>query len=76
MLRYADARANLALALYQVGRKEEALKSMNDVIRKKPGYVDMHVALAADEWSEGNYIAAIKVCTHSCNYCVFKKQQY
>jgi hypothetical protein len=34
---------------------------MNDVIRKNPGYADMHVALAAHYWSEGDYITALKV---------------
>jgi tetratricopeptide (TPR) repeat protein len=60
--RYSDARANLALALYQVGRTDDAVKAMNDVIRKNPGYADMHVAIAADAWSKGNYILALKVC--------------
>jgi hypothetical protein len=34
---------------------------MNDVIRKNPGYADMHVAIAADAWSRGNYVEALKV---------------
>jgi tetratricopeptide (TPR) repeat protein len=59
--RYSDARANLALTLYQVGRIDESLKIMNDVIRKNPGYADMHIALAADFWSRGDYINALKV---------------
>jgi hypothetical protein len=29
--------------------------------RKNPGYADMHVAIAADAWSNGNYILALKV---------------
>lgn len=59
--RYSDARANMALALYQVGRTEESVKAMNDVIRKNPGYADMHVAIAANAWSKGDYILALKV---------------
>lgn len=59
--RYSDARANMALALYQVGRTDESVKAMNDVIRKNPGYADMHVAIAADAWSRGDYILALKV---------------
>jgi tetratricopeptide (TPR) repeat protein len=59
--RYSDARANMALALYQVGRTDESVKAMNDVIRKNPGYADMHVAIAADAWSKGDYILALKV---------------
>ena len=34
---------------------------MKDVIRKNPGYADMHVAIAADAWSHGDYITALKV---------------
>lgn len=59
--RYSDARANYALALYQLDRTDEAVKVMKDVIRKNPGYADMRVALAADYWSNGNYIDALKV---------------
>lgn len=59
--RYSDARANMALALYQVGRTDESVKAMNDVIRKNPGYADMHVAIAANAWSKGDYILALKV---------------
>jgi len=40
---------------------------MNDIIRKNPGYADMHVALAAHYWSEGDYIDALKVTTSQ--YC-------
>ena len=54
----------MALALYQVGRTEESVKAMNDVIRKNPGYADMHVAIAADAWSRGDYILALKVYYH------------
>lgn len=68
--RYSDARANLALALFEVGKSEEARKVVNDVIRKNPGYADMRVAVAADDWSRGNYINALKVCEikHICLY--------
>ena len=59
--RYSDARANEALALYEVGRTDDALKAMKDVIRKNPGFGDMRVAIAADAWSKGDYIVALKV---------------
>ena len=37
---------------------------MKDIVRKNPGYADMHVAVAADDWYRGNYIEALKVgCT-------------
>jgi hypothetical protein len=42
----------------QVGRKNEARKLMNDIIRKQPGYADMRVALAAIQFNEGDAQAA------------------
>lgn len=65
--RYSDARANLALALYETGKIDESLKIINDVVRKNPGYADMHVALAADDWSRGDYINALKEWSFSCD---------
>lgn len=65
--RYSDARANLALALYEIGDKDAAVKSMNDVIRKNPGFGDMHVALAADSWSKGDYIDSLKEWNFVCD---------
>lgn len=65
--RYSDARANYALTLYQLGREEESVKVMRDVIRKNPGYADMHVALASDLWSRGNYIDALKEWRFTCD---------
>lgn len=63
--RYSDARANYALSLYAVGKESESVKAMKDVIRKNPGYADMHVALAADSWAHGDYIEV--------NYISYKK---
>lgn len=34
---------------------------MRDVIRRNPGYADMHVAIAADAWGRGDYLEAMKV---------------
>lgn len=81
--RYSDARANYALALYQQGAEDtgstagsysgasakeiEALKVMKDIIRKNPGYADMHVAVAADDWYRGNYIDALKEWRFACD---------
>jgi hypothetical protein len=52
---------------------------MKDVLRKSPGYADMHVALAADAWSTGNYITALKVCSSAIlkgslesMYCMYR----
>ena len=64
---YSDARANEALALYQIGDIDNSVKAMNDVIRKNPGYTDMHVAIAADSWSSGNYIKALSEWRFACN---------
>ena len=64
--RYSDAGANMALALYEAGRPEESIKTMKDVLRKNKGYADMHVALAADAWSNGNYIDALKEWQFTC----------
>ena len=65
--RYSDSRANEALALFQIGEEENSVKAMNDVIRKNPGYTDMHVALAAVSWDSGNYIKALSEWRFACN---------
>lgn len=65
--RYSDARANSALATYEAGDREAALKIMRDVIRKNPGSVDMHVAVATDSWSQGDYISALKEWRFACD---------
>lgn len=65
--RYSDARANYALTLYQLNRPDDAVKVMKDVIRKNPGYADMHVALAADSWARGDFIEAMKEWRFTCD---------
>lgn len=65
--RYSDARANYALALYQLGKQDEAVKVMRDVIRKTPGYADMYVAIAADAWGKGDYVEALKDWRFACD---------
>jgi len=65
--RYSESRANEALALYEVGRVDEGLKAMNDVVRKNPGFADMRVALAAHYWSVGDYINALKEWRFVCD---------
>ncbi|CAE8642991.1 unnamed protein product, partial [Polarella glacialis] len=47
------SRANEALALYGAGRRGEAVRTMQGVVRKDPGLTDMHVALAAVYWEDG-----------------------
>jgi hypothetical protein len=41
---------------------------MKEVIRKNPGYVDMHVAIAADSWAQGEYLQALNV-SQFISYC-------
>ena len=60
------ARANAALTYYELGYEESALKLMNDVIRRQPGFTDMRVALAAHAWGEGNLGAAEKEWRFAC----------
>ena len=37
------------------------------MIRKNPGFGDMHVALAADAWGKGDYINALKEWNFVCD---------
>lgn len=60
------ARANAALTYYELGYEESALKLMNDVIRRQPGFTDMHVALAAHAWGEGKLGLAEKEWRFAC----------
>ncbi|HEY9833478.1 MAG TPA: tetratricopeptide repeat protein, partial [Stenomitos sp.] len=49
----AFARANYALALYQTGQKEEALRTLRNIIRKYPQFPDVRAALTAALWVDG-----------------------
>jgi predicted Zn-dependent protease len=50
---FAFARANYALALYQTGQTEEAVRTMRNIIRKYPQFPDVRAALTAALWAEG-----------------------
>ena len=50
---YAFARANYALALYQLGDKSQAVRNMKNLVRKYPKFADMRAALSAALWAEG-----------------------
>jgi predicted Zn-dependent protease len=50
---YAFANANYALALYQVGKQEEAVRKMRNLVRKYPQFADMRAALTAALWAQG-----------------------
>jgi tetratricopeptide (TPR) repeat protein len=52
--RALDTRANQALALYATGRTKDAIKMMENIVKKRQGYTDMHVALAAVSWGQGD----------------------
>ena len=46
----AAARANEAITLYGLGRRDEAVRIAKQVVTRLPGYTDLHVLLAADAW--------------------------
>lgn len=52
--RFVFALANEALALYQVGKDEKGLQKMRFLVRKYPGFGDMHAALAVAAWDRGD----------------------
>lgn len=60
------ARANAALTYYELGYEETGVKLMQDVLRRQPGFVDVHVALAAHAWGEGNLGRAEKEWRFAC----------
>jgi tetratricopeptide (TPR) repeat protein len=65
--RAMDARANLALALYAMGEVPAAVLAMRQMVRRRPGYADMHVALAAHAWATGNVAAAEEEWEFACD---------
>ncbi|PSO64434.1 MAG: hypothetical protein BRC38_11550 [Cyanobacteria bacterium QH_6_48_35] len=65
---FAFARGNAALALYQTGEKEQALRKMRNLVRKYPMFPDMRAALSAVLWEQGdqgeaesNWVAAMGI---------------
>jgi len=65
---FAFASANESLALYQLGKKDEALKKMRNLVRKYPMFPDMRAALTAVLWEKGlqgeaesNWVATIGI---------------
>jgi tetratricopeptide (TPR) repeat protein len=50
---FAFARANYALALFQIGETEEAIRTMRNIVRKYPQFPDMRAALTAALWQQG-----------------------
>lgn len=70
------SRANEALALYGAGRRGEAVKTMQAVVRKDPGVTDMHVALAAVYWAQGEVGRAEDRWQFACEKIDTGCQQY
>lgn len=56
--RFVFALANEALALYQLGDDDKAIKTMRFLARKYPGFGDMHAAIAMALWERGQRIDA------------------
>ena len=65
--RALDVRANLALALYGMGQTPAALLAMREIVRRRPGYADMHIALAAHAWSAGDVAGAEAEWEFACD---------
>jgi tetratricopeptide (TPR) repeat protein len=62
---FAFARANYALALYETGKKEQAIREMRNIARKYSKFADVRAALTAAYWvngeqgeAESNWVAA------------------
>lgn len=70
------SRANEALALYGADRQDEAVQTMQSVIRKDPGVTDMHVALASVYWGEGKVGRAEDEWQFACEKIDTGCQQY
>jgi tetratricopeptide (TPR) repeat protein len=49
---YVFARANEALATYQLGMREEGVRMMESLLRKYPDFPDLRAALVAVYWSQ------------------------
>lgn len=50
---FSFAAANKALAMYQLGNTEEAIREMRSLLRRYPDFPDMRAALAAAQWAAG-----------------------
>ncbi|CAG9460596.1 unnamed protein product [Pedinophyceae sp. YPF-701] len=50
---FAFASANLALATYETGRRNQAVKQMRALLRRFPEFTDMRAALVAALWRDG-----------------------
>mmetsp|Transcript_483 Transcript_483/g.684 ORF Transcript_483/g.684 Transcript_483/m.684 type:complete len:200 (-) Transcript_483:180-779(-) len=64
--RAIEARANKALALYEVGQTTDSIKLMRNVLRKQPGFADLHIAIASDAWKNKNFGLAEEEWAFAC----------
>ena len=62
----AAARANEAVTLYGLGRRDEAVRIAKQVVTRTPGYTDLHVLLAADAWDRGDKQKALSEWDFAC----------
>ena len=60
------ARANEAVTLYGLGRRDEAVRIAKQVITRTPGFTDLHVMLAADAWDRGDKQKALSEWDFAC----------
>ena len=56
-----------ALAQYEAGDQKAAVKAMREIVRRNPGYADMHIALAAHLWASGEQGEAESQWEFACN---------
>ena len=59
--------ANEALALYALGRADEAVAIARRTVTRQPGLTDLHVLLAADAWRRGERETADAEWNFACN---------
>ena len=62
----AAARANEAVTLYGLGRRDEAVRIAKQVVTRTPGFTDLHVLLAADAWAQGDKARALSEWDFAC----------
>ena len=62
-----DVLANEALALYALGRADEAVAIPRRTVTRQPGLTDLHVLLAADAWRRGERETADAEWNFACN---------
>ena len=62
----AAARAQEAITLYGLSRRDEAVRIAKQVVTRTPGFTDLHVLLAADAWDRGDRAKAFAEWDFAC----------